>query len=79
MAGATQQPSHLHSVTLPLNSPTPSRGLPCLPSGEIQLADFQPAPPPLKFEAGTPAIAEAIGFGAAIDYLNRLGMKEVHE
>ncbi len=28
---------------------------------------------PWKFEAGTPAIAEAIGFGAAIDYLNTLG------
>ena len=27
-----------------------------------------------KFEAGTPAIAEAIGFGAAVDYLNHIGM-----
>ncbi|OEY65540.1 aminotransferase class V-fold PLP-dependent enzyme [Marinobacter sp. X15-166B] len=27
---------------------------------------------PYKFEAGTPAIAEAVGLGAAIDYLNRL-------
>lgn len=32
---------------------------------------------PYKFEAGTPAIAEAIGFGAAIDYLNELGMENV--
>jgi cysteine desulfurase / selenocysteine lyase len=32
---------------------------------------------PWKFEAGTPAIAEAIGFGAAIDYLENLGMDEV--
>ncbi|HEU5229455.1 MAG TPA: cysteine desulfurase [Ktedonobacteraceae bacterium] len=32
---------------------------------------------PWKFEAGTPAIAEAIGFGAAIDYLNALGMTAV--
>ena len=32
---------------------------------------------PYKFEAGTPSIAEAIGFGAAIDYLNILGMGEV--
>ncbi len=32
---------------------------------------------PWKFEAGTPAIAEAIGFGAAIDYLNELGMSAV--
>ncbi len=34
---------------------------------------------PWKFEAGTPAIAEAIGFGAAIDYLNALSMKWVRE
>ncbi len=32
---------------------------------------------PYKFEAGTPAIAEAIGLGAAIDYLNALGMENV--
>jgi len=34
---------------------------------------------PAKFEAGTPAIAEAIGLGAAIDYLNGLGMDNVRE
>ena len=34
---------------------------------------------PLKFEAGTPAIAEAIAFGAAVDYLTALGMDWVHE
>jgi cysteine desulfurase/selenocysteine lyase len=33
---------------------------------------------PWKFEAGTPAIAEAIGLGAAVDYLNSLGMENVH-
>jgi cysteine desulfurase/selenocysteine lyase len=32
---------------------------------------------PWKFEAGTPAIAEAIGLGAAVDYLNGLGMPNV--
>lgn len=32
---------------------------------------------PWKFEAGTPAIAEAIGLGAAVDYLNTLGMEHV--
>jgi cysteine desulfurase/selenocysteine lyase len=32
---------------------------------------------PWKFEAGTPPIAEAIGFGAAIDYLQSLGMDKV--
>ena len=32
------------------------------------------APPPHRFEAGTPPIAQAVGLGAAIDYLNRIGM-----
>ncbi|HEY7526253.1 MAG TPA: SufS family cysteine desulfurase [Candidatus Limnocylindria bacterium] len=34
---------------------------------------------PAKFEAGTPAIAEAVGLGAAIDYLTALGMDKVRE
>lgn len=33
---------------------------------------------PLKFEAGTPLIAEVMGLGAAIDYLQDLGRKEIH-
>jgi cysteine desulfurase/selenocysteine lyase len=32
---------------------------------------------PYKFEAGTPAIAQAIGFGAAVDYLSSIGMKGI--
>ena len=32
---------------------------------------------PWKFEAGTPAIAETIGFGVAVDYLQSLGMEQV--
>ncbi|MDZ7714926.1 MAG: cysteine desulfurase [Balneolaceae bacterium] len=32
---------------------------------------------PHKFEAGTPAIAAGIGFGAAIDYLNKIGMQNI--
>ncbi len=32
---------------------------------------------PWKFEAGTPAIAEAIGLGAAVDYLTTLGMERL--
>jgi cysteine desulfurase/selenocysteine lyase len=32
---------------------------------------------PLKFEAGTPAFVEAIGLGAAVDYLSALGMDAV--
>jgi cysteine desulfurase / selenocysteine lyase len=34
---------------------------------------------PWKFEAGTPAIAEAIGLGVAVDYLNALGMERVQQ
>jgi cysteine desulfurase/selenocysteine lyase len=34
---------------------------------------------PFKFEAGTNAIAEAIGLGAAIDYLGEIGMERVRE
>lgn len=34
---------------------------------------------PYKFEAGTPSIAEAIGLGAAVDYLTALGMEHVHQ
>lgn len=33
---------------------------------------------PYKFEAGTPAIAEVIGLGAAVDYLQQVGMEWVH-
>ncbi|MBL1174560.1 SufS family cysteine desulfurase [Pantanalinema sp. GBBB05] len=33
---------------------------------------------PHKFEAGTPAIAEAIGLGAAVDYLSQIGMDKIH-
>ncbi len=33
---------------------------------------------PYKFEAGTPSIAEAIGLGAAVDYLTALGIDNIH-
>ncbi len=36
------------------------------------------APVPHKFEAGTPPIVEAVGLGAAVDYLSVLGMDHVH-
>ena len=32
---------------------------------------------PWKFEAGTPAIAEAVGFGAAIDYVSAVGLEAI--
>ena len=33
--------------------------------------------PPLRFEAGTGNIADAVGLGAAIDYLDRIGMANI--
>lgn len=44
---------------------------------KVHLRSFSANDLPHKFEAGTPAIAEAIGFGAAIDYLSRIGMERV--
>jgi len=35
------------------------------------------APPPQRFEAGVPNIAQAVGLGAAVDYLNAIGMDKV--
>jgi len=35
--------------------------------------------PPAKFEAGTPNIADAVGLGAAIDYITRLGMHNIEQ
>jgi len=34
---------------------------------------------PMRFEAGTPNIADSIGLGSAVDYLNGLGMENVRE
>ena len=36
------------------------------------------AAPPQRFEAGTPPIAQAVGLGAAVDYLSTLDMESVH-
>jgi len=44
---------------------------------EVKLRSFRPNELPYKFEAGTPAIAEAVGFGVAVDYLNSIGMDKV--
>jgi len=35
--------------------------------------------PPIKFEAGTPPIAEVIGLGEAIKYINKIGVAKIHE
>ncbi len=44
---------------------------------EVKLRSFRPNTLPHKFEAGTPAIAEAVGFGAAVDYLSKIGMDNI--
>jgi cysteine desulfurase/selenocysteine lyase len=44
---------------------------------EVYFDSAKWAPVPHKFEAGTPPYVEAIGLGAAIDYLNNLGMDNV--
>ncbi len=44
---------------------------------EVKLRSFKPNALPHKFEAGTPAIAEAVGFGAACDYLSSVGMDAI--
>ena len=44
---------------------------------KVHLRSFLPNELPYKFEAGTSAIAEAIGFGAAVDYLNSIGMDAI--
>ena len=36
------------------------------------------APPPARFEAGTPAIVEAIGLAAAVDYVSAIGLDAIH-
>lgn len=44
---------------------------------EVKLRSFKPNSLPYKFEAGTPAIAEAVGLGAAVDYLTEVGMDRI--
>ena len=44
----------------------------------VKLDSFEPADLPAKFEAGTPPIVPAIGLGAAIRYLNDIGLEAIH-
>ncbi len=44
---------------------------------DVKLDGFRPAPPPARFEAGTPPIAEAVGLTAAIAYLGDIGMDRI--
>ena len=43
----------------------------------VTMTEAKWAPSPKRFEAGVPNMAQAVGFGAAIDYLNELGMDNV--
>lgn len=45
----------------------------------VRLDGFEPAELPSKFEAGTPPIVPAIGLGAAIDYLLKVGLPAIHQ
>ncbi len=46
---------------------------------DVGLYESRWAPVPHKFEAGTPPIAQAVGLGAAVDYLNAVGMETVRD
>ena len=45
----------------------------------VQFDTFSATEIPSKFEAGTPPIAQAVGFGAAVDYLSNLGMPAIRQ
>ena len=46
---------------------------------QVTLEKTTYAKPPARFEAGTPPISQVIGLGAAIDYLNAIGMDKIFE
>jgi cysteine desulfurase/selenocysteine lyase len=46
---------------------------------QVTVDGFTPNEVPWKFEAGTPPIAEAVGFGAAVDYVTTLGIDAIRE
>jgi cysteine desulfurase/selenocysteine lyase len=43
----------------------------------VTMARSTYAPPPARFEAGTPPIAQSVGLGAAVDYLSAIGMENI--
>ncbi len=47
--------------------------------GDVRHDGFTTNELPMKFEAGTPPIAEAVGLGAAVAYLDALGMEAIHK
>ena len=45
----------------------------------VTMTDATWAPAPKKFEAGVPNMAQAIGLGAALNYLSKVGLNQIHE
>ena len=45
----------------------------------VTMTDATWAPAPRKFEAGVPNMAQAVGLGAAVTYLNSVGLDLIHE
>jgi cysteine desulfurase/selenocysteine lyase len=45
----------------------------------VTMNDATWAPAPKKFEAGVPNMAQAIGLGAALQYLSKVGLSKIHE
>jgi cysteine desulfurase / selenocysteine lyase len=46
---------------------------------EVTLIKSTYALPPIRFEAGTPMIAQVLGLGAAIDYINKIGIQNIQQ
>ena len=44
----------------------------------VEKFDAIPKDPPFKFETGTPPVAEAIAFKAAIEYIESIGYENIH-
>ena len=45
----------------------------------VEFHAYEPAEPPLKYEAGTPPIAQAIGLGEAVKYLEKISFEQLRE
>jgi len=45
----------------------------------VSMTDATWAPAPKKFEAGVPKMAQAIGLGAALQYLQKIGLNSIHQ
>lgn len=45
----------------------------------VTMTDATWAPAPRKFEAGVPNMAQIVGLGAALNYLNNIGMEKIHQ